>query len=147
MTYKYSYGLNSYCTKPLTPTATEVGNGTEGYEQVQSAAGCCRQSPRHGSQKKREPVVVDEDGSGVESAGQRGQQSREGGRVGQDVSSVLKWNEKRLLSGNADEERALHWSRTVLRIMGNLEVQAMTNDSRPRLYPKISILSYLEKKE
>lgn len=43
--------------------------------------------------------------------------------------------------------RTVHcWSHTVLRIMGNLEVQAMTNDSRPRLYPRISELSYPKKK-
>lgn len=37
-------------------------------------------------------------------------------------------------------------SHTVLRMRGNLEVQAMIQDSRPRLYPRISLLSYQKKK-
>ena len=47
-----------------------------------------------------------------------------------------------ILFGKTDGKCAVHsWSHTVLRIVGNLEVQAMANDSRPRLNPRISVLS------
>lgn len=52
-----------------------------------------------------------------------------------------------LLSLIGEGKRARHRrSRTVLRMRGNLEVQAMIQDSRPRLYPRISLLSCPKKK-
>lgn len=99
--YKYSYGLHIALNPSPPPqnwaerAVVRQSDSTGGYEQVQSAAAYGCQRPWHDSQKKREPAVIDEDGGGVESSGQRGQQSGDGARGGQDVSSVLKWNDKR----------------------------------------------------
>lgn len=99
--YKYSYGLHIALNPSKPPqhwaerAVARQSGSMQGYEQVQSADACGRQSPRQDSQKKGEPAVIDEDGGGVEGSSQRGQQSGEGAGAGQDMASVLKRHDKR----------------------------------------------------
>lgn len=113
ITLKHFHRLNQYCViNPIrdhlgsavvlfrclgieAPSPTVVSNTQSlcaiwGYEKVQGDAADCWQQPRHDSQKKPNPSVVEEYGGGVEGTSQRAQQSREHVGPGQHPSSALK---------------------------------------------------------